>query len=199
MSQDIFDKKIMNISVADIFGDIWGGHGYDFGTIVPQKKQQDLQLRLNFNTGKYRAKNKSIFYGFEMPIRVNHLENSGTEFLIGLYPYVSFVKLMPISETIFLTSEYGFRIGYEYYQTRMNLQADININTWLVGTFIKPLSAIFYVKKNLGITLSPWSGQLSFQTRSITSPGTPGRKGITSLLNLSGTLIPSIGIQLKLK
>lgn len=198
-SQELFGKKIINVSVADIFGTARSGYGDDFGTITPQPRQQDFQLRLNVNTGKFRANKTSMFYGIELPFRLNHINNSGTELQIGLYPYISFVKLVPVSASIYFSSEAGFRLGYEYYQTRMNLLADINMNTWQIGTFIKPITAIWYIKKNLGITLSPWIGQLTYQNRSTTSPGTPGRKAVNTLVSLSGSLSPSLGIQLKFK
>lgn len=198
-SQELFGKKIINISVADIFGTVRSGYGDDFGTITPQPRQQDFQLRLNVNTGKFHANKKSVFYGVELPFRINHINNTGTEFLIGLYPYISFVKLFPVSKNIYVLSEAGFRLGYEYYQARMNLLADINMNTWQIATFIKPITAIWYIKKNLGITLSPWTGQLTYQYRSTTSPSTPGRKAVNTLVSLSGSLIASVGIQLKLK
>lgn len=198
-SQDLIGKKIINISIADIFGTARSGHGDDFGTITPQSKQQDFQIRLNVNTGKFHANKTSLFYGIEFPFRINHINNSGTELQIGLYPYVSFAKLLPVSASIYVSSEAGFRLGYEYYQTRMNLLADINMNTWQIATFIKPITAIWYIKKNMGITLSPWVGQLTYQNRSTTSPDTPGRKAVNTLISLSGSLTPSFGIQFKLK
>ncbi|TAJ46533.1 MAG: hypothetical protein EPO58_16650 [Chitinophagaceae bacterium] len=198
-SQELFGKKIINISVADMFGTARSGYGDDFGTITPQTKQQDFQLRLNVNTGKFLANKTSMFYGVELPFRINHINNIGTEFLIGLYPYISFVKLVPVSKNIYVSSEAGFRLGYEYYQVRMKGLGEINTNTWQIATFIKPITAIWYIKENLGITLSPWTGQLTYQYRSTISPSTPGRKAVNTLVSLSGSLVASVGIQLKLK
>ncbi len=195
-AQIIVGKKVLNVIASDLLGNINYGHTYDFGTNTPLPSSQNIGASLKFSIGKFTKNYAGLFYGFEIPVRYSHAQDGSAQTVYGLYPSLSYVKLIPVSSTIYLATELGGKIGYERDFSHIVNVHDETTTIWQVGVFYRPITAIWYVKKYTALSFGLYDAQVSYTNRKTTINDNPNRKAFTSNINLWGHFNPSFGIQL---
>lgn len=193
-SQNLVNRKVISVTASDIFGNVYSGQTFSNGIGSTPNKNQGIRATFAGNIGKFNSHNVAVLYGIEIPLRFTHTstqtgETNETEY--GFFPSISILKMISITNSVFIGSTVGLRAGYQKYHS----SAPETINTWDARVIYRPLDFIWYFRKETALTLGIWDGYIEYNNATTTVPSTNNAKLKTNSLMLNARFNLTFGVQ----
>ena len=190
--QKIAERKIVGFSLMDVTVGVGKSQIISNGVTSNTTTGLTISLAPGVEKGFINKKNVAVLWGIQIPFLYNHNKPApdlvANETHIGLFPSISIMKMIPVTEKVFFGTMFGAKAGCDWENSNATATAEQHYMTIKAGVSIVPVTVTWFFKPSTALLFGVGYYELAYSHLAIVTPNLPSNKYFSNNVGLNGHL-----------